>query len=388
MQINRRRFLGASAMMAAAGMTARASGPDKKWRACVLGDTKEGGYGHSLHRIWACRPDIEVVALADPDPEGRAKHAAEAKAQRTYADYREMLEKEKPDLLAIGPRWTHRHREYLLAAAAHGIHGLMEKPIAADLAEADEMIRAIEEKDLRWTIGFNFRVTPIVQFVKRAVFDEGLIGEVLEMRGRGKEDHRAGGEDLIVLGTHLFDMMRFFAGDAVECMADITVDGRPATRSDIHDATEPVGKVAGDRIHALFRFKNGLAGYFATTKNRDGNGNRWGVDIFGSKGVVTIRQDAGPRVRYWRQPSWDAQDPSIGWEPLPGAPDISLTNPEVERYAPIVNDLIASIGQNRLPMASLQDGRASLEMIQAVYAAHFGTGRISLPLADRKHPLL
>ncbi len=388
MQMDRRKFLGASAMMAAVGMTARAAEPEKKWRACVLGDTKEGGYGHSLHRIWACRPDIEVVGLADPDPEGRAKHAAEAKAQRTYADYREMLEKEKPDLLAIGPRWTRRHHEYLLAAAAHGIHGMMEKPIAADLVEADEMIRAIEEKDLRWTIGFNFRVTPIVQFVKRAVFEEGLVGEVLEMRGRGKEDQRAGGEDLIVLGTHIFDMMRFFAGDAVECMAGITVDGRPATRSDIHDATEPVGKVTGDRIHAMFRFKNGITGHFATTKNRDGNGNRWGVDIFGSKGVVTIRQDAGPRVRYWRQPSWDAQDPSIGWEPLPGAPDTRLTNPEVERYAPIVNDLIASIGEHRLPMASLQDGRDSLEMIQAVYAAHFGTGRVALPLADRKHPLL
>ena len=157
-------------------------------------------------------------------------------------------------------------------------------------------------------VGFNFRITPVIQFTKRAVFEEDLIGEVLEMRGRGKEDQRAGGEDIIVLGTHIFDMMRFFAGDATWCMADITVDGRPATRADIHDATEPVGKIVGDRIHAMFRFKSGLTGHFATTKNRDGNGNRWGIDICGSKGMVTIRQDAGPRVRYWRQPSWDAQN--------------------------------------------------------------------------------
>jgi predicted dehydrogenase len=170
MHIDRRMFLGTSAMMAAAGMMTRAAGQEKKWRACILGDTKEGGYGHSLHKIWACRPDIDVVGLADPDAEGRAKQAAEAKALRTYADYREMLDKEKPDLLAIGPRWTSRHKEYLLAAAAHGVHGMMEKPIAADLVEADEMIRAIEEKNLRWTIGFNFRITPVIQFTKRAVF--------------------------------------------------------------------------------------------------------------------------------------------------------------------------------------------------------------------------
>lgn len=388
MHIDRRTFLGTSAALAVTGLVAGASEPGKKWRACVLGDTNAGGYGHSQHMIWACRPDVEVVGLADPDPKGREKHAAEAKAQRAYADYREMLEREKPDLLAIGPRWTTRHREYLEAAAAHGIHGMMEKPIAADLAEADDMIRMIEAKNLRWAIGFNFRATPIIQLVRRLVFEEGLIGEVLEMRGRGKEDQRAGGEDLIVLGTHIFDMMRFFAGPPAWCMADIGVDGRPASRADIREASEPVGKVVGDRIHAMFGFPNGLTGYFASTKNRDGNGNRWGIDIYGSKGLVSIRQDAGPRVRYWRQPSWDAQDPACAWEPLPGAPATEMKNPALEQYAPIVADLIAAIGENRDPHVSLRDGRDSLEMIQAVYAAYFANSRVALPLSERRHPLL
>ena len=371
-------------MAAGAMMAAGAQG--KKLRACVIGDTKQGGYGHSLHKVFLECQGVEMAAVADPDEEGRNKAAGEAKALRTYADYREMIEKEKPDLVIVGPRWTIHHREYLLAAAACGAHGIMEKPISTDLVEADEMVRTIEEKNLKWAIGFNFRATPIIEFTKRAVFEEGIIGDVIEMRGRGKEDERAGGEDLVVLGTHIFDMMRFFAGNASWCMADITVGGRTAAKSDIHDATEPIGKVVGDRIHAMFGFRAGLVGHFATTKNRDGNGGRWGLDIYGSKGIATIRQDAGPRVRLWRQASWDPER-EIGWEPLPGAPGTELAHPEVDRYAPIVNDLIAAIEENRRPRVSLQDGRDSLEMIQAVYAAHFAGGRVELPLKERRHPL-
>lgn len=387
MLMNRRTFLGASASIAVAGQMWPSAAERNVRRACIIGDTREGGYGHSLHKVWACREDVMVVGLADPDEAGRAKHAEEAKAQRQYSDYREMLDKEKPELIAIGPRWTTRHQEYLAAAAACGAHGIMEKPISSDLQEADAMIALIEPLRLKWAIGFNFRATPMIQFVKKTVFEQGIIGEVLEVRSRGKEDQRAGGEDMLVLGTHLFDMMRFFLGPALWCMADITVEGRPATLADRHDATEPVGKVVGDRIHAMFGFEGGITGHFASTRNQQGNGNRWGMDIYGSKGVVTIRQDGGPRVRYWPQPSWDAQEDAVQWQALPGAPDTAMKDPQIETYAPIVHDLITAIEQDRLPAVSLQDGRNSLEMVQAVYAAHFAGGRVALPLADRLHPL-
>ena len=73
-----------------------------------------------------------MAGLADPDESGRMKHAEDAGAARTYADYREMLGKEKPDLVSIGPRWTVRHKEYLLACTEIGAHGYLEKPIAVD----------------------------------------------------------------------------------------------------------------------------------------------------------------------------------------------------------------------------------------------------------------
>lgn len=386
MPMSRRVFMGTTAAVLVASKGAVAQ-DRKKLRAAVIGDTNAGGYGHSLHRVWGHRDDIEVMGLADPDEAGRKKAGDEAHAAHLYADYREMLQKEKPDLVAIGPRYTTRHVEYLKAAAEVGAHGLIEKPISTTLAEADEMIEAVTAKNLKWGIGFNFRVLPSMRHLRRLVVEQGLIGDLVEMRGRGKEDHRGGGEDLIVLGTHIFDLMRQFAGDAAWCTANISVEGRAAESRDIHAGTEPVGPVLGDRIDASFGFAKGVVGHFATTRGEKTGSGRWGLDLYGTKGVVTVRQNEGAKIAYLPDPLWASGLSGVAWQPLPDCPSDAMKVMELERYAPIVDDIIAAIGQERQPIVSLQDGRASLEMVHAVYAAYRQGGRVSLPLKVRTHPL-
>jgi len=288
MKVNRRRFMASAAALpvgAALPGMAFAAANNRKYRACIIGDSNNGGYGHRFHQVWATRDDVEVAAVADPDEEGRRKHAAEAKAERTYADYAEMLEKEKPDLVSIAPRTTVNHMEYLLAAAAVGAHGMMEKPIATDLAEADAMVRAIEAKGLKWAMGFNFRATPVMQHAKRMILEEAIIGEVLELHSRGKEDRRAGAEDLIVLGTHSFDMMIALAGRPLWCSSHIQEGDRPAGPADVRDATEQLGPIVGDCVQATFGFPDGVYGYFSSARTPDGNGGRWGVDVYGTRRV-------------------------------------------------------------------------------------------------------
>src|SRR5688500_7210264 len=68
-------------------------------RAAVIGHTGRGDYGHGLDVIFNDVPGVTVVALADPEESGRAKAAARCGAARQYANYREMLEKEKPQLV-------------------------------------------------------------------------------------------------------------------------------------------------------------------------------------------------------------------------------------------------------------------------------------------------
>src|SRR5687767_15968387 len=65
-------------------------------RAVIIGATGKGDYGHGLDLIFHNLPNVELIALADPDEDGRAKAQARTSAKRTYADYREMLDKEKP----------------------------------------------------------------------------------------------------------------------------------------------------------------------------------------------------------------------------------------------------------------------------------------------------
>src|SRR4051812_11066206 len=99
----RRNFLQAGAGMAAAGLVsthpslAAPEGAPRK--AAIIGHTGAGDYGHGIERIFAGLPDVAIVAVADPHDGGRAKAKAACGAPRDYADYREMLEKEKPELV-------------------------------------------------------------------------------------------------------------------------------------------------------------------------------------------------------------------------------------------------------------------------------------------------
>ena len=389
MLFSRREFMVTSSAMAVAATASAQSG--KKYKACIIGDSKMGGYGHCIQYAFALRDDVATVALADPDEAGRAKRAKEVGVERTYADYREMLEKERPDLVAIGPRCTVNHRDYLVACADVGAHGFIEKPFCNELSLGDEMVAAADGKNLKWSIAYNFRAMPLVQHAKKLICEEGLIGTVLEARGRGKEDHRAGGEDLIVLGAHVLDLMRFFMGGSPTwCMADVTVDGRAATPADVRKPTEPLGPIVGNRIHAMYGFKGGTVGYFDSMKNSEGNGGRFGIVIYGSRGIVSIRVlpgDSTISVQWYDGSAWAPVGKPAGWKSLPDAPTVDLKDLCRKRNRIITDDLIAAIEEDRRPAVSIHDGLASWEMTQAVFESCVQGGRVELPLANRSHPL-
>src|SRR5690606_32760507 len=101
--MNRRHFLmGSLAVSAASG--AKGVTPMKKYRVAVIGRTGRGDYGHDLDTVWLDMPEAEIVAVADESETGRAKAKERLKASAAYADYREMLRKEKPDLVSVAPR--------------------------------------------------------------------------------------------------------------------------------------------------------------------------------------------------------------------------------------------------------------------------------------------
>ena len=167
-----------------------------KYRAAIIGHTGRGDYGHGLDRVYADMPEVEVVAVADPDAEGLAAVGERIGVERRYADYREMLEKEEVELVNVCPRVVTPHAEMVIAAAESGARGIFcEKPLAASLAEADAMLAACEQQNVKVVVAHR-RANPYEQYGKQLV-DTGEIGQLQVLRARGKWDHRCGAEDLV-----------------------------------------------------------------------------------------------------------------------------------------------------------------------------------------------
>src|SRR5439155_9490557 len=171
----------------------------KQYRAALIGHTGAGNYGHEWDTTFNGLDFVEVAAVADVNEAGRRKAVERSHAKRSYADYRDMLQKEKPDLVAICPRTLDLRLEMNTAAAKAGAHILVEKPLAKNLTEADAMVSVAAERRIKIAVGLVMRTMPVIRRARDMVA-AGEIGVLQEIRARGKEDRRAGGEDMVVLG--------------------------------------------------------------------------------------------------------------------------------------------------------------------------------------------
>ena len=363
---------------------------EKKYRVAVIGRTGKGNYGHGLDTVWLKCPRAEVVAVADENEAGRAAAAKRLGAKAAYADYREMLAKEKPEIVSVADRWPDCHRDMVVACAEHGANVFLEKPISQNLRQADEMVAACEKHHVKCALAHQTRYSPRVAAVKQLIAD-GRIGDVLELRGHGKEDKRGGGEDLMVLGTHSFDLMRHLAGDAKWCFARIQAGGRRATAGDVRQAGEQIGPVVGDQIAAEYGFAGLAVGSFYTHVAKDGAGARYWLEVRGTRGLIHLGFGILPPAYLCEDPSWMPGKSKAPWQEITSA---GLGKPETldakqvdNGNILIVNDLIDAIEKDRPPLDSVHDGRAALEMILAVYESHRADRPVELPLKNRNHPL-
>src|SRR5439155_18369095 len=326
---------GAAALGARVGFPAESNRAAKpKLRAAIIGHTGKGDYGHGLDLIFNDRENIEVVAIADPIPAGRAKAAARSKALRQYDDYVLMLEQEKPRLVCVAQRWTDQHRAMALAAFQIGAHVYMEKPIAQSLLEADEMLAAANQAGLKIAVAHQMRLAPGILFLKREI-EQGLLGDLLQIRAYGKQDSRAGGEDMLVLGTHLFDLARFFGGDAAWCTAQVLQNGHEITRQDAHPAKENIGSIAGDEIEAQFGLPSGVTASFTSRARMREQTGHWGLELIGSKTSARILADIFPVVLILNAGHWKESGRSDQWQRLKKDPTLNAS--AAERSAEAAN---------------------------------------------------
>ena len=373
----------ATGVLAAADLTGLCVEPGAKLKGAVIGHTGRGDYGHGLDGIFNNRPNIDMVALADPDPGGRAGTAAKIGARRSYADYRELLEKERPSLVSIAMRQADQHHVIALAALRAGAHVYCEKPFVTAPIEADELLAEAHRRELKIAVAHTMRMMPTIVRLKQAIA-EGLLGDLTELRLFGKQDSRAGGEDMMVLGSHLFDLTRLFAGDPLGCTARVLWRGRDITPANRRMVQDNVGYVAGDQVFAQFAFANGVNATFTSDARLRETVGHWGIEFFGSKGAARIDCDISPNVFIRRSAPWSAEGRTDTWEPFD--PTLVKSPPPTRNLGP-VGDWLDAIAQNREPECSGRNGAWAVDMVMAVYHAALSGKRVQFPLVVRTHPL-
>ena len=387
----RRGFLAQSLSLAIApAIVGQAAKQD--FRVAVIGHTGRGNYGHGLDVVWNLLKETGITAVADAHAGGLAKAKKKLGIDRAYADYHEMLKKEAPEVVAICPRHVDQRVPMITAACEAGAKGIyVEKPFVRSPEEGDQIAKACSTAGTKLAIAHRNRYHPVLPVLKK-LLEEGLVGNVLELRGRGKEDRRGGGEDLWVLGTHVFDLFNNLAGTPLTCSAEMREGGQPVTKKDVYEGNEGLGPLAGDELHARWRMSNGWTAYFDSVRNRGRREAAFGLQIIGNKGVVDLRNDREPLVHFMENSPWEPAKADRKWIPISsagvGKPEPHDVRGTVHNHIAAAKDLLAAIKEDRPPLCDLEAGRMTAEFACSVFESHrLGGKSVAMPLKTRVNPL-
>jgi predicted dehydrogenase len=349
----------------------------------VIGSTGRGNYGHQLDKTFRGNGRARVLAVADDDEAAGRERAAELRAERSYGDWRAMLERERPDIVVVAPRHADRHSEMTIAAAQAGAHVYCEKPLARDLEEADRMVRAADEAGVKLACALPWRCEARAA-IARDLIAQGAVGEVLAMSGACKCDARGGGEDFMILGLHFTDMMRDIAGDARECWAHARQEGRPIRAADAVEGGEGIGPIAGTYIRSSYAFDGGVTGSVVSTRAHimERPLQPYRLMVHGTRAILSIRAPYADSSM-WLYPEPVLRPDGPAWQRI----EAPVVGEYAEYHVPAGEDLLAAIEDDRPPRCSGEDARAALEMVLAAYASALAGTSVPLPLADRAHPL-
>jgi len=365
-------------------------------KVAAIGRTGRGDWGHQIDEIWRDVPGAKLVAVADETDAGLAAAVTRNALgpEAGFRDWKKMLADVRPDIVAICMREIDCHAEMAIAAAAAGAKGVfMEKPFVPTAADADRVIAACTKAGTKLCLAFVNRHAATFAAV-RDLIEDGRIGKVLELRGRGKEDTRGGGQDLWVLGCHVLDLMTALGGAAQWCQASVTAGGRPIARADAVEGPEGIGPIAGDAVAAMFGLADGAIGYFASVREAGLKQPNFGLTVVGSAGAIHIRPDHVPHAYLREAPLWRV-DKEFPWRPIgpEGVGDEAVAKTPEERTAErmlwgrrAAIDLVEAIVEDREPETGMYAGLATVEMTAAVFKSALQGTRIALPIEPRTNP--
>lgn len=334
-------------------------------------------------------PESELVAVCDSDP-ARAAAFAGRYGGRAFSDVGVMLR--DAGVQAVCVCTPHPlHAESVLRAAEAGVHSLVEKPLAANLADCDAMLAASRRAGTKLGVISQRRFYEAVRRVKDAI-DAGKIGRpvlgVFSMFSwrdqayyesdpwRGKWATEGGGV-LVNQSPHQLDLLQWFMGEVEE------VSGYWANLNHPYIEVE-------DTALAMIRFKNGGLGSVVTSlSQRPGIFTK--VHVHGSNGAsVGVETDRG--ATFVAGVSQIAEPPLTDLWTIPGeehrlaefqAEDrarFQAVDATTHYHALQIQDFLQAILDDRPPLVTGEDGRVVVSLFTAVYRSNRERRPIRFPL--------
>lgn len=267
-------------------------------------------------RFFALPANVRLKTICGRNPEAVGKAAADLGWEKAATDWRHVIDDPEIDIIdVVTPNDT--HRDICVAAAASGKAILCEKPLALNVAEAEEMLAAVRKARVVHMVCHNYRRIPAIALAKQMI-ERGELGDrIYHYRARYAQDWIADPEFPLVwrlqskiagsgthgdINAHIIDLGRYLLGEFREVCAttETFVKERP-----LEPGSDRKGKVTvDDAVTSIGRFKNGALANLEATRFAHGRKNSITLEINGSAGSLAFDFEEMNRLRYY-----DGRDP-------------------------------------------------------------------------------
>lgn len=332
------------------------------------------------HIAAAQNNELEIVAICDIEEmcmEDKALKFKLGDEVKRYTNYIQMIEKEKPELVAICTE-SGKHAKIALDCIERGIHCIIEKPIALSIADANAIIAASIKYQVKVCACHQNRFNKSVQKIREAI-DMNRFGRLFHgtahirwcrdyeyyNRARWRGTWEQDGGALMNQCIHNIDLLRWMMGTEI-----VEVVGMTDKLNHNYIEAEDLGI-------ALVRFKNGSYGVIEGTTNVYPKNLEETLYIFGEKGTVKAGGQSVNIIEEWRFS--DLLD-----DPEEVKAKFNENPPNVYGYGhtPLYTDMINAIKNDRQPYVTAMDGKRALELVLAIYKSAAEGCSVKLPLSE------
>jgi predicted dehydrogenase len=358
----------------------------KRIRTALIGCGKVGGlHGAALSSL----PESELVACVDANL-SRADEFARRYGGKAFVDLGKMLREARAEAVFVcTPHPLHAEAAVLAAEAA--AHVMVEKPMAANLADCDAMLRAAAKTGVTLSVMSQRRFYESALRIKAAI-DAGKIGRPIlglflmfswrdeayykSDAWRGKWATEGGGV-LVNQSPHQLDLLRWFMGEIEEISGYWANLNHPYIEVD-------------DTAVATLKFRNGGLGSIVTSLSQK-PGLFTKVHVHGSNGAsIGVETDRG--ATFVAGVSKIMEPPLNDLWTIPGEEHLleqfhaedrarfQSIDPVTEYHARQIREFLQAIAAGRKPLVSGEDGRAVVEMFTAIYESNKTRRPVTLPI--------